>query len=422
MSYKKIIPYINAENEVLANVLQLAKYYNDTGADELLVYNYSKDRKSKEEFYNLVREISRSVDVPIIIGCYAGRLEDIKKALYTGASAVLIKYAMLDDIHLMKEASDRFGESKIMIELDMMEYMDSTENDLFGSLKTFGIGNILLKHVALSEHVKEKIAVSPVPIIIRDSLVRNDIGCLISIPNVIGVATNFYENKNIMKAKYALKQEDIEVNVFESKLPFSQFKVNQSGLIPVITQEEKTGEVLMLAYMNEEAYNKTVAGGRMTYYSRSRNALWLKGETSGHYQYVRELKIDCDKDALLAKVRQIGPACHTGSKSCFYTSLVEKENKISDPFHILKDVYDVILDRKANPKEGSYTNYLFDKGIDKILKKCGEEAAEIIIAAKNSGSEELRYEIADYLYHLMVLMAECGLDWDDITTELANRK
>ena len=178
----------------------------------------------------------------------------------------------------------------------------------------------------------------------------------------------------------------------------------------------------MLAYMNEEAYNKTIIGQRMTYYSRSRKAIWLKGETSGHFQYVKELTLDCDKDTLLAKVRQIGPACHTGSRSCFYTSLMEKEYKNSDPFHVFEEVFSVILDRRKNPKEGSYTNYLFDKGIDKILKKCGEEAAEIIIAAKNPGSEELRYEIADFMYHLMVLMAECGLDWKDITAELINRK
>jgi phosphoribosyl-ATP pyrophosphohydrolase/phosphoribosyl-AMP cyclohydrolase len=239
---------------------------------------------------------------------------------------------------------------------------------------------------------------------------------------VIGVSTNFFENRDIMKAKHALKENQINVDTFESKLPFSQFKTDENGLIPVVVQDYKSGEVLMLAYMNEEAYNKTVAGGRMTYYSRSRKKLWLKGETSGHFQYVRELTLDCDADTILAKVLQIGPACHTGNQSCFYTGLVNKEYHATDPSHVFQEVYNIILDRKKNPKEGSYTNYLFDKGIDKILKKCGEESAEIIIAAKNPGSEELRYEISDYLYHMMVLMVECGLDWNDITSELAHRK
>jgi phosphoribosyl-ATP pyrophosphohydrolase/phosphoribosyl-AMP cyclohydrolase len=274
----------------------------------------------------------------------------------------------------------------------------------------------------LSNQFVDKVKNASGRVIIRDSLVRNDIGSLLSIPNVTGVATGFFENKDIMKAKHALREKGIEVDVFESKLEFSQFKLNSDGLIPVIVQDYRSGDVLMLAYMNEEAYNKTIADGRMTYFSRSRNCLWVKGETSGHYQYVKELTIDCDNDTILAKVLQLGPACHTGSQSCFYTELVKKEYKNINPLHVFQEVYDTITDRKANPKEGSYTNYLFDKGLDKILKKCGEEATEITIAAKNPDREELRYEIADYLYHLMVLMAERGLNWGDITTELANRK
>jgi phosphoribosyl-ATP pyrophosphohydrolase/phosphoribosyl-AMP cyclohydrolase len=160
----------------------------------------------------------------------------------------------------------------------------------------------------------------------------------------------------------------------------------------------------------------------MIYFSRSRNKLWLKGETSGNVQYVKEMYLDCDNDTLLAKVIPSGPACHTGEKSCFYTKLLEKENIKNNTYHILEDVYNIIMERKKNPKEGSYTNYLFDKGIDKILKKCGEEAAEIIIAAKNPETGELRYEIADLLYHLMVLMVMTGLDWEDITAELADRR
>ena len=175
------------------------------------------------------------------------------------------------------------------------------------------------------------------------------------------------------------------------------------------------------AYMNEEAFDNTLATGRMTYFSRSRQAQWVKGETSGHFQYVKSLKIDCDNDTLLATVKQIGAACHTGNRSCFYTTLAEKEYKETNPLKVFEDVFNVILDRKKHPKEGSYTNYLFDKGIDKILKKVGEEATEIVIAAKNPDPEEVKYEISDFLYHMMVLMAEKGVTWEEITEELANR-
>ncbi|MBB2183086.1 bifunctional phosphoribosyl-AMP cyclohydrolase/phosphoribosyl-ATP diphosphatase HisIE [Lachnospiraceae bacterium MD1] len=422
MAYKKIIPYINAETEISANVIKLAKSYSYGGADELLIYNYSKDEKTREEFLSMAKEISKEIDIPFSIGCYVERLEDIKKAIYTGARAVIIRYSIFENKNLLKEATGRFGSEKIMVELDMIDCIGEEGERMCNFIEEALVGTILLKHVIVSEHSKKRIENGRCPVIIRDSLVRNDIRTLLTINNVIGLSTNFFENKDIMKAKYALKEENIEVNTFESLLSFSEFKLNADGLIPVVVQDYRTDEVLMLAYMNEEAYNKTIVSGRMTYYSRSRDTLWLKGETSGHYQYVKELSLDCDKDTILAKVLQIGPACHTGSHNCFIHDLVKKEYNHSDPFHVFKDVYEVIMDRKRNPKEGSYTNYLFEKGIDKILKKCGEEAAEIIIAAKNPNAEELRYEIADFLYHMMVLMAECGLDWNDITTELAHRK
>ncbi|MGF7143962.1 phosphoribosyl-ATP pyrophosphohydrolase/phosphoribosyl-AMP cyclohydrolase [Anaerotaenia torta] len=427
MSYKRIIPYINAENEIPGNVRKLAREYSSGGADGLLIYNYSKDEKSREEFLALAKELSREIDIPFILGCYVQRLEDIKKAIYTGADTVLIKYTLLNSKELLKEAAGRFGSQKLMVEIDMMDCMDTDNGkpggtDICHALAEYGAGALLVKHVALSVNTKAKMEASPIPVIIRDSLIRNDIGNLLEIPNVTGVSTNFYENKDIMKAKQALQSEGIQVNTFKSKLPFSEFKKDTNGLVPVVVQDYRSREVLMLAYMNEEAYQKTVVTGRMTYYSRSRQELWTKGETSGHYQYLKELSLDCDSDTLLARVQQIDAACHTGNYSCFFTELVKKDYKKINPFHVFQEVYDVIQERRKNPKEGSYTNYLFDKGIDKILKKCGEEAAEIIIAAKNPDSQELRYEIADFLYHLMVLMSECNLDWEDITTELANRK
>ncbi len=206
-------------------------------------------------------------------------------------------------------------------------------------------------------------------------------------------------------------------------IPFSEFKTDEKGLVPCIVQDYKTNEVLMMAYMNEESYNKTLETRLMTYWTRSRQKLWTKGEESGHFQYLTELSIDCDKDTLLAKVRQIGPACHTGNNSCFFTPIIEKKNNRKDnPLTVLEDVYKVIADRKENPREGSYTNYLFDKGIDKILKKVGEECTEIVIAAKNPDPEEIKYEIADFLYHAMVLMVERGVTWEEITDELARRE
>ncbi|MBU9919320.1 MAG: bifunctional phosphoribosyl-AMP cyclohydrolase/phosphoribosyl-ATP diphosphatase HisIE, partial [Fusobacteriaceae bacterium] len=183
-------------------------------------------------------------------------------------------------------------------------------------------------------------------------------------------------------------------------------KFNGHGLVPCVVQDVYTREVLMLAYMNEESIKKTLETGETWFFSRSRNELWNKGATSGHKQTVKKLSYDCDGDTLLAEVEQIGAACHTGAKSCFYTTMFESEEKV---FEIGK-LFDLIKERKETPVDGSYTNYLFDKGIDKILKKIGEECAEVIIAAKNPDLTELQYELSDLVYHSMVLMVERGLE------------
>ena len=194
-------------------------------------------------------------------------------------------------------------------------------------------------------------------------------------------------------------------------------KFNGHGLVPCVVQDVYTREVLMLAYMNEESLKKTLETGETWFFSRSRNELWNKGATSGHKQTVKKLSYDCDGDTLLAEVEQIGAACHTGAKSCFYTTMFESEEKV---FEIGK-LFDLIKERKETPVDGSYTNYLFDKGIDKILKKVGEECAEVIIAAKNPDVTELQYELSHLVYHSMVLMVERGLELKDIAEELKKR-
>ena len=418
--YKKIIPYINCENELAENIIREAKRYDNIGGDELFLYNYSFDDKSIDEFLDTVRTLVKQIEIPVIIGLCVRNFEDIKKAFYAGARQVVIKEVICHDRDIVKEGADRFGYDKLVLELE--DYKLIYDKDFVRSVKDMGISALLLKHIKVTSSFIEAVEELELPVIIRDSLKNNDLYDLIRHNNVIGVSTNFYKDKEILKAKLSLKAKGLEVNTYESKVDFREFKLNSDGLIPVIVQDYRSNEVLMLAYMNEESYKQTIETGKMTYFSRSRSEIWVKGETSGHYQYLKALSLDCDKDTILAKVSQVGVACHTGSPSCFYTDLIHSKLKETNPYKILIQDYDTILDRKKNPKEGSYTNYLFDKGIDKILKKCGEEATEIVIAAKNPNAEELKYEIADFLYHMMVLMVECGLDWDDIVKELANRR
>lgn len=201
-------------------------------------------------------------------------------------------------------------------------------------------------------------------------------------------------------------------------------KFDDKGLVPVVVQDVVSKYVLMLAYMNEDAIKKTLKDKVACYFSRSRQELWIKGETSGNTQKVIKMSYDCDVDTILLLVEQTGVACHTGNYSCFYRDLFDDTDKMEFEVEksILKELYDLINERKNNPIEGSYTNYLFDKGIDKILKKVGEESSEVIIASKNTDKSELIYEISDLVYHTLVLMIEKDVKIDEIKKELLNRR
>lgn len=212
-------------------------------------------------------------------------------------------------------------------------------------------------------------------------------------------------------------------------------KFDGMGLVPAILQDIDSKEVLMLGYMNQDSLMRTMETGKACFWSRSRQQLWLKGETSGNYQFVKEIKLDCDNDTLLVMVKPAGPACHTGKKSCFYQNLgseiiedTSESGSLSDVSQAELDkaaflyrLYSVIADRKKNPVEGSYTNYLFREGVDKICKKIGEEAAEVIIGAKNASNDEMIYEIGDLVYHLMVLLNLYEIPLVDIFEELEKR-
>lgn len=201
-------------------------------------------------------------------------------------------------------------------------------------------------------------------------------------------------------------------------IDINELKFDEKGLIPAIVVDAKSKQVLTLAYMNKESLKISMERGLTCFFSRSRNELWLKGETSGNYQHIVSITADCDKDALTVVVEKEGPACHTGAESCFYNEVWESQ-ELSQ--FSLSSLMKLIEGRKTQKKEGSYTTYLFEKGIDKILKKVGEESTEVIIAAKADDKKETIYEIADLTYHVMVLMIQMGISLDDIYSELKRR-
>ncbi|MCR4763295.1 MAG: bifunctional phosphoribosyl-AMP cyclohydrolase/phosphoribosyl-ATP diphosphatase HisIE [Lachnospiraceae bacterium] len=348
----------------------------DEGAGILLVTDrMQSDDTAHQHAMDALLNVCQSVDVPVIGTGEIRRMEDVKKLLYAGCDRVALDKPVLDNETLFQEVLGKFGPDRLtaLIETDSAE-------------------ETAARRLAEDEKTRFPLAMmAPAP------------------------------GEGEKNPAFFLVSEELLPRPLTAEIAWDAFKKGPDGLVPVVVQDYKTDEVLMVAWMNEEAYLHTIETGRMTYYSRSRQEQWVKGETSGHFQYVRSLTADCDLDTILAKVKQVGAACHTGSRSCFFNGIASRETTGRSPRQVLNDVYAVIADRKVHPKEGSYTNYLFDKGIDKILKKCGEEATEIVIAAKNPNDNEIKYEIADFLYHLMVLMVEKGVTWEEITEELARR-
>lgn len=427
MSYKRLIPCIFIykgkavkwfdDTEVLSDdVIALAKEYSDNGADELLIFDLSNSDQDHDESIDLMKKINRVIRIPVVAGGNIKRQEDVKKILYAGAKRAMLNFSKPDSQALIEEASKRFGKEKIAVSLNDFDSLFKHQH----LIQNYS-SEIIFMHRPDLDSVMH---ITDIPcVVVTDTLEKEELFKILECPGVKGLSGKYISQRDMIFDAYkdTCTARGIQMASFESMMDFTEFKLNSDGLLPVVVQHYKTSEVLMMAYMNQEAFDHTIKTGKMTYYSRSRQCLWTKGETSGHFQFVKSLTIDCDKDTLLAKVDQVGAACHTGNPTCFFQPVAGHNYDETNPLQVFENVYNTIMDRKLHPKEGSYTNYLFDKGIDKILKKVGEEATEIVIAAKNPNPEEIKYEISDFLYHAMVLMVERGVTWDDITRELADR-
>ncbi len=397
--------------------VRLARYYSENNADELMVFDMSQGDGGHEEALGILKEICSACGVDVSGAGNVNRLEDVKKILYAGCRRAVLDCEKEGSIALAKEAAARFGREKILISFENPQTIAANRE----LVETSASGMVLMD----SHKIREMQDVSHLPFLVQANQISlSKLLEVFAYENICGLTGNAVNDnvKDILSLKELCKENNIPVESFQAAYQWADFHCNTDGLVPVVVQDYRTLEVLMVAYMNEEAYKNTLQTGKMTYYSRSRQELWLKGATSGHYQYVKSLAADCDMDTILAKVSQVGAACHTGARSCFFNGITEKiQEEPKNPLQVFEDVFTVIKDRRLHPKEGSYTNYLFDKGIDKILKKLGEEATEIVIAAKNPNPEEIKYEISDFLYHMMVLMAQKEITWEEITEELARR-
>lgn len=428
MSKKNLIATIYLKNGKLVNgfkdyteqddLIERIRLYNDNGIDKIYLFDLSDNDAEHELNLHTMKEINRVSEIPVYAGGNINRLEDIKKILYAGCKKAILNPVKDVTAQVSKEGALRFGKDSLALSIHNVDLFFKQKEEVENNTS-----ELIVLDPALMGTLGN-VTDMPYSMLLTETDNESICKALQADETITGVSSKTISayDADVMGLKAYLAEQGIATGHLESSCDWSEFKLNSDGMIPVIVQDYKTNDVLMLAYMNEEAFQTTLSLGKMTYYSRSRNELWTKGMTSGHYQYVKSLSIDCDKDTILAKVSQIGAACHTGNQSCFFNEIVKKEYVEKNPQKVLGDVYNIILDRRENPKEGSYTNLLLEKGLDNILKKVGEENTEIIIAAKNTDHEHLKYEISDYIYHLMVLMAEKDITWEEITQELSQRK
>ncbi|MFU0801443.1 MAG: bifunctional phosphoribosyl-AMP cyclohydrolase/phosphoribosyl-ATP diphosphatase HisIE [Xylanivirga thermophila] len=439
----RVVKGVNFQNIVdTGDPVDFAKHYEKQGADEIVLLDISASNEQRYANINLLKKIRSNISIPIIIGGGISSMADARMLFKAGADKISINSAAVDDPKLISYISDEFGKEHLIVAIDSKAKPNGSGWNVYtrgGTINTgldvlewakeiesLGAGAILLTSMD-RDGTKEGYDISLI------KTVASNIKIPVIASGGAGKMEDFRDAMLDAQAQGLLAASLFhfnEINIATLKAYLNTWqglcniKFNEKGFLPAIIQDIGTNNVLMLAYMNKESLDNTIQTGKTWFWSRSRQKLWMKGETSGHVQHVKEIYLDCDSDTLLIKVKQAGAACHTGNTSCFYQLVYNESQQVNlnNNIFILGELYNIIINRKNNPKEGSYTNYLFDKGIDKILKKVGEESAEVIIAAKGGRKNEIIYEISDLVYHLLVLMVDKGIKLDDISRQLKKRR
>lgn len=400
----------------LGEAADIVKLYNDSGIDKIIFYDLSETPKEQDNTITKIRELNRIFEIPVYGAGNIHNLKDIKNLLYSGCQKVILNSSDPDNLKLIEEAKLRYGIDKLSISLEKVDVLFKQKDMLE---KTFD--EIFVLDESIIDAITNLTEIPFTPLL--TSMDISDYIEILKKETCNGIGGELLNNMktDVMILKNKLSSYGLNMNTFESKLSWSEFNLDENGLIAVIAQDYSTSEVLTFGYMDEKAFQDTIKSGKMNYYNIRTGETLMKGEESEQFQYVKSLTVDCHKKAILAKISQIGVSCHTGNYSCFFDQIVRKDYLEKNTFKVFENVYNVINDRRKNPKEGSYTNYLYEQGMDEVLKKIWSEIGDLILEAKNGDSESMRSEITDLIYHLMVLMNDNDLRWEDITAELIQR-
>lgn len=407
---------VKGENDftTVGDALDLCKYYNDNGFDKIIILDLFENDIEQEKNIRVIKQINKQIDIKVCAGNLETQASDVKKYLYAGCVEVIFNGQKPTSLSAAIEVSKNYSKDIVVVGANSVDFIFK-QKDVMNRC----FHEIVLKNTELIELVENT---TSIPYIV--CLEEIDIDNIIKIlhhGNVRGICVDSFYNKkiDIMDLKNRLAKNHIKMDNYEPELHWNDLKKNSDQMVPVIVQDYRNDDVLMLAYMNEEAFNATISSGKMTYWSRSRNELWVKGLTSGHFQYVKSLTADCDFDTILAKVSQIGAACHTGNRTCFFNNIIQKEYVEKNPIKALDSLYDSIKDFRDNASDRVENELLLDGGTDEILQNVGEKFINILLSYKTIDQTDFKIEMSDFLYKIMILMVEKGVTWEDIIKEMS---
>ena len=401
------------------DVYKLCQLYNDSGIDKIIIFDLSTSDEEHEKNIHTIENINRNIEIKVCAGGNINRLEDVKKLLYAGCLQVIFNASKPSSVGLAGEASARFGKDRILVSVNNVDFLFKNQQIIEDTFH-----EVLVLNPSILDALEN---LTNIPYVVNlPEYNYEEIVSLLKREKIRGIAGPFINmiNTDIMKLKSELSQEGIKMDNFAPDLHWSDLKLNSDGMVPVIVQDYRTDEVLMLAYMNEESLLKTLETGYTWFWSRSRQELWNKGATSGNLQKVVELFYDCDGDALLVKVEQQGVACHTGEYSCFHNPLWHTSNlpvpEVEGLPKVISELYRMILyKRQADDAE---MKFLMSGSQDKLLQKLGNEITETIIASKNGEKDKVLHEMADLWYHCLVLLAYHNITPEELLRELGGKR
>lgn len=405
------------DDTVLGPANELARLYNDSGIDKIMLWDLSETKEEHNNTLKVIREINRVLEISSYAFGWTSTIRDIKEYLFSGCRRVILSSSDPELPNILEECQKRFRGDRLSLALDDVDVIFKKRSEIEEYYHDV--------YVFKEEILESLVNMTEVPFYaVVDTMDVDTYAEILKIPTCLGIGGPLLNERytDIMILKHQLYERGLLVLLNDSTMSWDAFKLDNDGLIAVVAQDYATKEVLNYGYMNEEAFEATMTKGKMHYYDKSSGSIYMHGESSEQFQYVKSLSVDCHKQAILAKVSQIGVACHTGNYSCFYTEIVKKDYIEKNTVRVLENIYNVITSRKKHPREGSFTNFLMEKGLNEIARRIQSESTEIILSAKDDDSEALRAQLSDLLYFLMVLMSKYDITWDDVINELAQRK